>query len=393
MSERLAEIGADVLHHQAVGDNVERIADAFRRAMSRADVVIATGGLGPTPDDVTREGLALALGRTLERRPEIDDLLREKFARIGRAMPETNLQQADVPTGCRIIVPERGTAPGLACEHEGVLIYAVPGVPAEMREMLQGTILPELSERGGPSVIVSRILRCTGIGESSVSELLDDLFHASVNPTVAYLASDGETRVRLTAKAPSRAEAERLLSPLVDEVLERLGDVVFSVDGEDLEVVVGRALRARRATVACAESLTGGGVAERLSRSPGSSESFAGSAVVYTEEAKRRVLGVREETLTEHGVVSRACAEEMAAGARVAFAADVAIALTGAAGPEPHGGEPPGRIWLALDAGDVRHARTFRAPGDRRQVRRHAEQAALDLLRRYLEGLPLPGSA
>lgn len=389
ISKRLAEIGIDVLHHQAVGDNVDRIAEAFRLALSRADVVIATGGLGPTQDDITREGLALALGLRLVRRPEIERLLREKFVRFGREMPETNLQQADVPEGCRYIVPERGTAPGIAFEGEGKRAYAVPGVPAEMREMLEGTILPELAPLGA-AAIVSRVIRSTGIGESAVSERLDDLFSGSVNPTVAYLASGGETRVRVTAKAPTRAEAEALIEPVVREVVERLGDVVFSTADEDLELVVGRLLKARELTVACAESLTGGGVATRLTRAPGSSATFAGSAVVYAEEAKRRVLGVSDEILAEHGPVSEACAREMAAGAREAFEADVAVALTGVAGPDPHAGESPGLIWVALDAEDARHARRLRAPGDREQVRRQAEQAALDLLRRYLDGLPLP---
>jgi len=385
ISERLAEIGVDVMHHQAVGDNVERIADAFRGALERADVVISTGGLGPTQDDVTREGLALALGVELERHPEIEEFLREKFRSLGRSMPEINLLQADVPAGCRYIVPERGTAPGLAWEHGGKRIYAVPGVPAEMREMMQGTILPELSEAAGPSALVSRVVRATGIAESKVAELLDDLFRGSANPTVAYLASSGEVKVRLTAKAPSRAEAEDLIRPVAEEVARRLGDAAFTTGDEELEHVVGRLLRATRKMVACAESLTGGGLAQRLTHAPGASDYFLGSAVCYSEEAKRSVLGVSKETLERYGVVSEECAREMAAGARRIFSADVGVALTGVAGPEPHGGEPPGQVWVALDAGDAHQTRGFRAPGDREQVVRWAEQGALDVLRWYLQ--------
>ncbi len=387
ISEKLADIGVDVLHHEAVGDNVERIADAFRLALSRADAVIVTGGLGPTQDDITREGLAQALGVKLERHPEIEEFLHERFSQLGREMPEINLVQADVPEGARYILPQRGSAPGLICETaDGKVVYAVAGVPAEMREMMEGTILPELVQRGGGAAIVSRVLRCTGIAESKVAEILDDLFASNTNPTVAYLASSGEVKVRLTAKAVTRGEAEDLIAPLAEEVARRLAPHVFTTGDEDLEQVVGRELRARRRTVACAESLTGGGLASRLTRAPGASEYFLGSAVTYTADSKRDVLGVSQETIDGPGVVSEECAREMAAGARKLFGADVGVALTGVAGPESHGGQPPGQVWLAIDADDAREARGFRAPGDRDQVRRWAEQGALDILRRYLQG-------
>lgn len=389
MSERLAEIGVDVLHHQVVGDNLERIVEAFRLAMSRAEVVIATGGLGPTGDDITRDALAATLGLELARHSEIEEMLREKFAHLGRRMPESNLRQADVPAGCRYIVPKRGTAPGLAYERDGRRVYAVPGVPAEMREMMEGTILPELAALSD-AVIVSRVLRCTGIGESGAAEILEDLFEGSTNPTVAYLATGGEMKVRLTAKAATRDEAEALIEPVADEVCRRLGAFVFTTRDEELEEAVGRLLRDTKKTLACAESLTGGGVAARMTSVPGASDYFVGSAVVYTAEAKRKVLGVSRETLDGPGVVSAECAREMAAGARRIFGSDVAVSLTGAAGPEGHGWAEPGQVWVALDADDVSHARGFLAPGERDHARRWAEQAALDLVRRYLEGEPLP---
>jgi nicotinamide-nucleotide amidase len=354
--------------------------------MSRSDVVIATGGLGPTQDDVTRDGLARAVGLPLVRHPEIEDFLREKFRRLQRRMPEINLVQADVPQGARYILPDRGTAPGLAVMAVERRVYVVPGVPAEMREMMEGTILPELAAAAGPAIIVSRVLRCTGMPESRVAEILDDLFHGSANPTLAYLASSGEVKVRLTAKAPSREEAEALIEPLAREVGRRLGPVVFTTIDEDLEEAVGRRLRLAGKTVSCAESLTGGGLAHRLTHVPGASDYFVGSAVCYTERAKRDVLGVSRETLEGPGVVSEECAREMATGARKLFGADIGVALTGVAGPEPHGGKPPGEVWAAVDAADGAHARGFRAPGDREQVVRWAEQAALDLVRRYLDG-------
>jgi nicotinamide-nucleotide amidase len=394
ISERLADVGIDVLYHQAVGDNAQRIADAFRLALSRADVVISTGGLGPTQDDITRDGLAAALGVRLIRRPEIERFLRGRFASFGRDMPESNLRQADVPDGARFILPERGTAPGLICQTpEGKRVYAVAGVPAEMREMMTGTILPELAGLAGPAAIVSRIVRATGIAEAKVAELLDDLFAGSANPSVAYLAGGGEVKVRLTAKAPSRAEAEELVRPLVEEVERRLGAHVYTTDDEELEQVIGRMLKSAGVTVAAAESITGGGLAVRLSRAPGSSSYFKGSAVCYTEEAKREVLGVSEETLEGPGVVSEECAREMARGARRIFDADLGLSLTGAAGPEPHGGKPPGTVCVGLARDGGEESRTFRAPGDRAMVRRWAEQAALDMLRRYLDGATAPVAA
>jgi nicotinamide-nucleotide amidase len=230
------------------------------------------------------------------------------------------------------------------------------------------------------------------LGESRVAERLRDLFEASSNPSVAYLASSSEVKVRLTAKAPTEQAARALLAPLVEEVRGRLGDDLFTVDDEELEQAVGRLLRAAEKTLACAESLTGGGVAARLTSVPGASDYLIGSAVTYTAGAKRAVLDVSQETIEGPGVVSEACAVEMAAGARRVFGADVGLSLTGAAGPEPHGGAEPGTVWIAIDADDVHHARGFHVPGERFRVRRWAEQAALDLVRRYLEGVPLPGS-
>jgi competence/damage-inducible protein CinA-like protein len=395
MSEQLAAAGIDVTNHQAVGDNLDRIVEALRLAAGRADVVLVCGGLGPTEDDITRDAIAAFAGVPLVFHAELETMLREKFRRwsaIG-AMPESNLRQAYVPQGARWIVPDRGTAPGLALEIDGAALYAVPGVPDEMQEMIGGTVLPELRERAGGDVIVSRIVHCAGIGESAVAERLADLFTASTNPTIAYLASMGEVKVRITAKAPSRAGAEALADPVVAEVHARLGDVVFTETDESLEQAVLRLLGSTGHTLACAESLTGGGVGERLTAVPGASASFVGSAVVYTAEAKGRVLGVPADVLAG-GTVTEACALAMATGARDLFGVDVALALTGAAGPEPHDGAAPGTIWVAIaDSTGLTHARGFVSRGERDRVRRWAEQAGLDLVRRYLEGVPLPGTS
>ena len=392
MSERLASIGVDVLHHQVVGDNLERIQEVLELALERSDVVLVTGGLGPTEDDITRDALAALLGVGMRRHAEIEQLLRSKFDRFGGGdMPLSNLRQADVPEGCRYIVPIRGTAPGLIAEFsDGGRIYAMPGVPAEMMEMMENTVLPELAELAGTSALVSRTIRCTGIGESRVAEILRDLFTTLTNPTVAYLASLGEVKVRLTAKAETAEGADHIIGPVADEVVRRLGDTVFSTEDESLEEAVSRLLRERGHMLATAESITGGGVAERMSRAPGSSRIFVGGAVTYTPQAKERVLGVSRATLDGPGVVSEACAREMAAGARRLFGSDLAVSLTGAAGPEPHGGAEPGTVWIGLDAENVQHALGYVSRGEREQVRRWAEQAALDLVRRHLEGRRLP---
>jgi len=328
------------------------------------------------------------------RHPELEEMLREKFRSFGRReMPESNLRQADVPEGARYIRPDRGTAPGLAAElPDQARVYAVPGVPEEMVEMMEGTILPELASASGGGVVRSRVLRCAGIGESALAERVDDLFSGSANPTIAFLASSGEVKVRITAKAATATEADELIEPVAQEVRRRLGDEVFTSEDESLEQAVVRLLAAASKTLACAESITGGGVGARITGVPGASEVFAGSAVVYRNEAKIAVLGVSPETLEGPGPVSEECAREMAAGARRVFGSDLGLALTGAAGPESHGGAPPGVIWIALEGDDVAHARRFQVPGERDRVRRWAEQAALDLVRRYLEGRPLPAS-
>jgi nicotinamide-nucleotide amidase len=394
MSEELAGIGVDVLHHQAVGDNVERIVEAIRLAASRADVVLVTGGLGPTQDDVTRDAVGSVLGVPMIRHPEIEELLHEKFRSFGiGSMPEINLRQADVPEGAAYIEPSRGTAPGLVAELSGgARLYAVPGVPEEMIEMMRGTILPALVSEAGEAVIRSRILRCTGIGESAVAELVGDLFEGSSNPTIAFLASTAEVKVRVTVKARSAAEAERMIEPVLDEVVRRLGDRVFTVADESLEETVVRLLLSTGRRLSCAESLTGGGLGERITAVPGASGAFVGSAVVYTDDAKARILDVSRATLDGPGPVSESCAREMAAGARRVYGSDLGLSVTGAAGPEPHGGAPPGTVWIALATDGVDHARRLAVPGERDRVIRATEQAALDLLRRHLEGRPLPGS-
>jgi nicotinamide-nucleotide amidase len=388
IGQRLADVGWDCLRHTTVGDNEARIAEVLREALGRADGVIVTGGLGPTQDDVTREAVAAVAGVPLVRRPVLEDWLRERFARMGTRMAEMNLRQADVPEGARYIDNPRGSAPGLIVEVGGKPLYAVPGVPREMEGMLERVVLPDLAARAGEGrAIVSRVLRTAGVGESRLAERLTPLWEAAGGGqvTLAYLASAGEVRVRLTAVGATREEALAEIAPVEAKIREELGEIVYGVDDETLEAAVGRLLGERNGTLATAESLTGGLLGGRVTAVAGSSAYYLGGVVAYATEAKAALLGVGRDLLATQGPVSEPAA--MAEGARRAFGADLGLATTGVAGPTEQDGRPVGTLCLGVaDAAGTATA-TMRAPGDRAQVRAWAATVALDLLRRRLEGL------
>jgi nicotinamide-nucleotide amidase len=375
-----------------VGDNEERIAAVLREALDRADAVIVTGGLGPTQDDVTREAVAAVAGVALRRDPAIERWLEERFARFGRQrMARMNLRQADVPEGARTIDNPRGTAPGLIVEVGGKPLYAVPGVPREMEGMLERVVLPDLAARAGEGrAIVSRTLRTAGVGESLLAERLTPLWESTAaageGVTMAYLASPGEVRVRLTAVDATREDALARIGPVEQAVRDELGTVVYGFDDETLEQAVTRLLGERGQTLATAESLTGGLVGGRVTSVPGASDHYRGGVVAYATEAKATVLGVDQKLLDEHGPVSEPVAGAMAEGVRRAFAADVGLATTGVAGPTEQGGHPVGDLCLAVADAVGTVTVTRRAPGDRAQVRAWSTTLALDLLRRRLEG-------
>ncbi len=390
IGQRLADVGWDCLRHTTVGDNEARIAEVLREALGRADGVIVTGGLGPTQDDVTREAVAAVAGVPLVRRPVLEDWLRERFARMGTRMAEMNLRQADVPEGARYIDNPRGSAPGLIVEVGGKPLYAVPGVPREMEGMLERVVLPDLAARAGEGrAIVSRVLRTAGVGESRLAERLTPLWEAAGGGrvTLAYLASAGEVRVRLTAVGATREEALAEIAPVEAKIREELGEIVYGVDDETLEAAVGRLLGERNGTLATAESLTGGLLGGRVTAVAGSSAYYLGGVVAYATEAKAALLGVDRDLLATEGPVSEPAAAAMAEGARRAFGADLGLATTGVAGPTEQDGRPVGTLCLGVaDAAGTATA-TMRAPGDRAQVRAWAATVALDLLRRRLEGL------
>ncbi len=381
---RLAESGMDCHFQQVVGDNLGRLSSAIRDAMDRADAIVLTGGIGPTRDDLTREAICEATGRAMHTDGAYAATLRQRWATMGAEMPLSNLKQAEYPEGAEMLPNPRGTAPGLALEHEGVLIFALPGVPPEMELLLDGHVLPRLRDvAGGEGVLVSRVLRTWGLGESAVGELLDDLFDASSNPSVAFLASAGETKVRITAKGRTVEAAELLIGPVEAEIRSRLGSVVFAVDGDTIESVLHRLLRERGWTLGTAESITAGSVAAQITSRPGSSDIFRGSIVAYHTDLKRDLLDVDDLSA---GVVSEATAIAMAEGAIGRLGVDVAVALTGAAGPDPLEHEP-GTVVISVVTPEDGKARTFRFPGDRERVRAFATNRALHLCRLAVSGI------
>jgi nicotinamide-nucleotide amidase len=388
MGEQLAANGIDSLLQVKVGDNLSRIESAFRRALADADAIIVCGGLGPTHDDLTREAIAALMGVELRTDEALVQVITELFASRGRYMAANNLRQALVPDGATIIPQTRGTAPGLICpiDVDGVakVLYAVPGVPHEMKDMVERAILPDLLRRSGEtSTIVSRTLRTWGESESGLNERLDGVIarlDEVGNPTLAFLASGWEgMKVRLTAKAPTADEANTLLDQWDVAVRAVVGEQVFGLDDDTMESVVLQLLRQRRLSLGLAESVTGGLVAGRLTAVPGASDVFRGSIVSYASEVKFQLLGVPEGP-----VVSEAAAAAMAAGARRVLQADVALALTGVAGPAEQDGMPVGTLCVAVDSPFGAFTRTLRVAGQREQMRQMSVISALDLLRRHV---------
>lgn len=393
ISSRLAEIGVDVHRHVTIGDNVGRMVGALAEAVARADAVIVTGGLGPTQDDLTRVAVARLAGVGLERRDDLVEYVTAYFARGGRAMPATNLVQADLPAGARALQPV-GTAAGFALDVAGAgepsTVYCVPGVPREMREMVADEVVPELRERAGAATVVSRLVRTAGMAESAVAEAAGPLverLEAAGNPTIAFLASRGETRVRVTAKAATRDQALALARPVVDELLALLGTGVVGVDDEGTEHAVGRLLGQRGWSLGVAESITGGGLGARIVRVPGASGWFRGGLTVYATDLKTSLAGVDPSLLASEGPVSPEVARGLARGARDRLGADVGLAVVGVAGPTEQDGHPVGTVVVASALpgdGDGESRSRVLPSRDRAELQEWAAGMALDHLRRRL---------
>lgn len=389
IGEQLALAGLDTHFQTKVGDNQARIVEVLRLALSRSDAVICCGGLGPTHDDLTRHAIAEVMGVEQVRDEAVVARITEIFATRGRYMAANNLQQADVPVGARTIAQQPGTAPGLVCPVGDKVIYAVPGVPYEMKEMVSGTIIGDLQERSGVrAAIVSRVLRTWGQSESGLAEMLQPVIdeldgraeRGEPTATIAFLASGIEgIKVRVTAKAPTEAEAQAMLDREEQVLRGLLGELVFGLDDETMESVVLDLCRQAGLTLGVAESVTGGIIASRISALPGASDVFRGAIVAYDPDVKHRVLGVPAGP-----VVTEEAAAAMAQGARRVLGVDVALATTGVAGPTETENIPVGTVCLAVAIGDRVSATTVRLPGDRTRVSQFAAISASDLLRREL---------
>ena len=386
IGEQLAAHGISSHVQVKVGDNVDRIIEQLRRRLDDADAVIMCGGLGPTHDDLTRDAIAAVMGVELRHDEEVAEAIVQMFASRGRRMAANNLRQAQVPVGATVIPQRRGTAPGLICPVGDKVVYAVPGVPHEMHEMMERAILPDLVRRSGRTAVIrSRVLRTWGESESGLNERLDAIIHeldepGADKPTLAFLASGWEgIKVRLTAAAPSVSSANALLDFWEERIRTVIGNVIFGVDDDTMESVVLGMLADRGLTLAVAESVTGGLVTGRLTNVPGSSRVLRGGVVSYASEVKYELLDV-----TPGPVVSESAALEMARGVRTALKADVGLSLTGVAGPDEQDGQPVGTLFVGIATRDGEVSTSLRLPATRDQMRQMSVISALDFLRREM---------
>lgn len=392
ISQRLAEVGIDCFYQTRVGDNLERIIRVLDIALDRSDAVIACGGLGPTQDDITRDALAKVMGVSLIHDAAIEAKIRAMFESRGRVMSRNNINQAMVPAGASPIEQIKGTAPGLICPVGDKVVYAVPGVPYEMEDMIRRVIIPDLVRRSGAKgIIKSRTLRTWGLSESALSELiaprLDLLDQGDGNTTLAFLASGIEgIKVRITAKAETEQLVERLLDQEEAELRKILGGIVFGVDETTIELAVAEEIKSRGLTLALAESLTGGMISARIVNVPGASEWYRGCLVSYASELKHDLLSV------DHGpVVSEEAAIQMAVGVRRLLGSDVGLSITGVAGPESQDGRSVGTVFVGASSSAFGDQFTeLKLPGDRDRIRQFATISALDWLRRILSGIARP---
>ena len=393
ISEGLSELGINVFYHTVVGDNPARVRQAVDIAKQRADIIITTGGLGPTCDDLTKVALAQAFGRKLFYHEPSAQRIRDRFAAMGRPVTENNYQQAMIPEGATVLDNDWGTAPGVAFEADGVHVLMLPGPPRECEMMFKHRAVPYLKGLSD-GVIASRTVKTFGIGESAAESVLRDLMNSLHNPTLAPYAKPNGTELRITAHADTEEEALALIAPVEAQVKALMGEYVIGVNVPSLEAVCFDLLRERGLTLGTAESCTGGLIAKLLTDLPGSSDVFRGGVVSYTNAVKHNVLGVPQELLDTYGAVSPQVAEAMARGARRALGCDLALSSTGVAGPgSDDRGNPIGLVYLGLAWGEECFVKELRlgSMATRARVRNQAAQYSLDLLRRHLTGLPLDG--
>lgn len=385
LTEKLNGIGVEVVQKSIVGDDRERLAAAVRVAMERSPVVILTGGLGPTEDDITREAVAMATHRRLLFSQTVCGWIEQRFASFGRKMAEINKRQAFVIEGADVIPNPNGTAPGQWIDLPSGMLMLLPGPPGELKPVFEAECLPRMQSRLPASFIRTRWFRIAGMGESDVDALIAPVYKKYANPLTTILAAAGDVQVMLRAQCPVEEDAERLAAELGGQIEQLLGDRIYSRDGDPLEAVVGKLLTARKSTLAVAESMTGGQLGARITEIPGSSEWFLGGFQVYGTQMKTGLLGLDERLVDREGVVSEAVAVAMADSARDRTKASYALSITGEAGPESASpGIEPGTVWIGLATPEGVEAKRFRFPGGRSRVRSFAVQTALNMLRMHL---------
>jgi nicotinamide-nucleotide amidase len=389
LTRRLLEVGVEVVARTTVADDAAALELAFRTALARADLVISTGGLGPTADDLTREAAAAALGRRLVRDAAYLERLRERFARFGRTMSPVNEKQADRIEGAELLLNRRGTAPGQRLEHAGRLLVLLPGPPGEMEPLFDEQVLPLVRARAGGRVVLTRVLRIAAQPESEIEQLAAPVYLEFENPRTTILGGPGHVELHLVASGPSTQEAEARIEALAARLRERLGPRLYDEAGRELPEVVASLLREGGHTLALAESCTGGLLAARLTEVAGASAFLERGAVTYSNRSKQELLGVGADLIEAHGAVSEEVARAMAEGARSRAGTSIGVGITGIAGPDGGSDEKPvGLVYLALAGAAGDRVRRAHFPGARERVRFQATQAVLEMLRRGLLGLP-----
>ncbi len=385
LTEKLNDIGIEVMLKTIVGDDGARLEETVRDALRRSDLVITTGGLGPTEDDITRQYTAAALGRELVYHEYIEIALRERFKSWGREMPDINKRQAFVIEGAEILANPHGSAVGMLAEVDGKILAILPGPPRENQPMFTDHVLPKLLAKAGETFVKRRLLRVSGLGESAVDEVAAPIYTSYPSVQTSILFNKSEVEIHIAARADLAADAENIANEVADKLIAALGRAVFATNGETMEQIVGELLTTRGETVSFAESCTGGLVAYRITEVPGSSRYLMEGAVTYSNAAKTRTLGVDPAIFEKNGAVSAECAEAMAAGMRVYANTDHAISITGIAGPDGGSEEKPvGTVFIGYSSKDITKSVRFVLPGDRYLIRWRSSQAALDYLRRQL---------
>lgn len=388
-SRRLPEVGVGVYYHSVVGDNASRLKECLKLALSRADVVVMTGGLGPTQDDLTKETVAEFFGRKLVLHEESLEKMKLFFEKLNRPMTQNNIKQAYLPENSLIVKNKNGTAPGCILEEGGKIVVMLPGPPSEMKPMFDDTVMPYFAQRAAYK-LESRFVHIFGIGESAMEDKIIDLIHQQTNPTIAPYAKEGEVTLRITARYGQGDAEEDIITPLLEKIQEKLGNYIYSTEGKSLDEVAAELLMAKNIRISFAESCTGGILSGRLTAVPGISKVFECGMVTYSNHSKTECLGVKAETIEKYGAVSRETAVEMAAGIQRVSNTDIGLSVTGIAGPDGGTAEKPvGLVYVALAHAEGVYCKQLKLWGSRERIRNVTCLHAFDMIRRHILKLPL----